>query len=114
MKKTRTKKQRTKKKPTKNRSVTKTRPAKVLPTMRAGDLYVTPTKQRRLIIGTTPTGDIAFATRGEQVIPDYSNCQIQPPDTFAQEGLFEKSVSAAELARVREKFANYRAANGIL
>ena len=82
--------------------------------LKTGDLYVTPAGRHCLVIGRTPNGDIAFATRGKEVIPDYNSCQTQPPDKFMAEGTLEKSVAPTELARVQTLFANYIATNGIV
>lgn len=81
--------------------------------MNKGDLYVTPNNQHRIVIGNTPNGDVAFATRGGNTPHDYNHCQIQPPAKFAAEGKFSKAVAAAEIARVEALFANYIAANSI-
>lgn len=81
--------------------------------MNKADLYVTPNNQHRLVIGTTPTGDIAFATRGGNTSHAYNHCQIQPPSTFAVEGNFKQTVAPDEIARVEALFANYIAANSI-
>lgn len=82
--------------------------------MNKADLYVTPNNQHRLVIGSTTTGDIAFATRGgNNTTHDYNHCQIQPPATFAVEGTFSQTVAPAEIARVEALFANYIATNGI-
>jgi len=81
--------------------------------MNKGDLYVTPNNQHRLVIGSTPSGDIAFATRGGNTTHDYNQCQIQSSATFAVEGTLNKTVAPAEIARVEAIFANYIAANNI-
>ncbi len=81
--------------------------------MNKGDLYVTPNNQHRIIIGNTPQGDVAFATRGGNTSQDYNHCQIQPPAIFAAQGTFSGAVALAELARVEALFANYIDANGI-
>lgn len=81
--------------------------------MNKGDLYVTSSDQHRIVIGNTPDGDVAFATRGGNTTHDYNHCQIQPPAKFAAEGTFSKAVTPAEIARVEALFANYMAANSI-
>lgn len=81
--------------------------------MNKGDLYVTPNNQHRIVIGNTPNGDVAFATRGGNTTHDYNHCQIQPPGEFAVEGVFSIAVAPAEIARVEVLFANYIAANSI-
>ena len=81
--------------------------------MNKGDLYVTPNNQHRLVIGSTPSGDIAFATRGGNTTHDYNHCQIQPSAKFAGEGSLTQTVAPAEIARVEALFANYIAANSI-
>ena len=81
--------------------------------MTKGDLYKTPTNQHRFVLGKTPTGDVAFATRGEHPNPDYNHCQLQPPDKFLQESSLARKESTEETARVMEKFANYISANRV-
>jgi hypothetical protein len=81
--------------------------------MNKGDLYVTPNNQHRIVIGNTPNGDVAFASRGGNTAHDYNHCQVQPPARFAAEGVFFKAVAPAEIARVEALFANYIAANSI-
>ena len=81
--------------------------------MSKGDLYVTPNNQHRLVIGSTPSGDIAFATRGGNTTHDYNQCQIQTPEKFAGEGTLNQTVAPAEIARIEAIFANYIAANDI-
>lgn len=81
--------------------------------MNKGDLYVTPNNQHRLVIGSTPSGNIAFATRGGNTNHDYNQCQIQPPATFSVEGTLNITVAPTEIARVEALFANYIAANSI-
>jgi len=82
--------------------------------MKKGDLYKTSSNQHRFVLGHTPDGDVAFATRGSQVTPDYGSCQLQPEDRFLEEASFVKSESAAEVARVTAKFANYMSAKDIV
>lgn len=81
--------------------------------MNKGDLYVTPNNQHRIVIGNTPNGDVAFATRGGNTTHDYNHCQIQAPARFAAEGTFSKAVAPTEIARVEALFSNYIAANSI-
>jgi hypothetical protein len=76
--------------------------------MNKGDLFVTPTNQERLIIGTTKDGSLVYATRGGNTTHDYDRCEIQTPERFSS--VVEKmlrTVNEKELNRVREKFANY-------
>lgn len=81
--------------------------------MTKGDLYKTPAKQHRFVLGHTATGEVAFATRGEHPVPDYNHCQIQPRDTFLAESSFVRQESAQEIARVTTKFTNYMSAKGV-
>jgi hypothetical protein len=78
-----------------------------------GDLYKTPANQHRFVLGHTATGEVAFATRGGNPLPDYNSCQIQPQDTFLAESSFVKRESAQETTRVTEMFANYMSAKGV-
>ena len=68
--------------------------------MKKADLYTTLNNQHRLILGITPNGDIAFATRGGNTSHDYNYCQIQSRDKFASEGVFAQTVSDTEICRV--------------
>lgn len=81
--------------------------------MHRGDVYKTPTGQHRFVLGQTRSGEIAFATRGNDVLPDYGQCQIQTQDVFNQECSFVKTSAAEETARVAKKFENYIAANQV-
>jgi hypothetical protein len=75
--------------------------------MNKGELYTNLNNQERLILGFTPSREVAFATRGGNTNNDYDRCQIQPIDTFNQQARFSKNVTPTELARVLNKFASY-------
>lgn len=81
--------------------------------MNKGDLYVTPNNQHRLVNGNSPSGDIAFATRGGNTTHDYNQWQIKPPAKFSIECVLNKTVSPTKIPRVEALFANYIAANSI-
>jgi hypothetical protein len=81
--------------------------------MNAGDLYVTPTKQERLIVGIASNGDTAFATRGGNTTHDYDRCEMNAPAKFSAGATLARNVGVTELARVRAKFAPYIVANKI-
>lgn len=81
--------------------------------MNKGELYVTEGNQERLVIGQTPAGDVAYASRGGNIQNDYNSCQIVSKATFQGACRYERTVSATELARVQNLFAGFIAANNI-
>ena len=81
--------------------------------MKKGELHKTIDNQHRAILGTTPSGDIAFATRGGNVSHDYNSCQIQAPKTFANEAEFVGVIPKPDFDRIKNKFKNYMESNDV-
>ena len=81
--------------------------------MNKGDVYVTPLGQHRVVLGKTLSGEVAFATKGENVIPDYNHCEIRPVEKFMSKATYNRTVAADEILRIEQKFANYILANSI-
>ncbi len=80
-----------------------------------GEVYQTNTRQQRFILGHTPNGDVAFATKGSNPGSNYNNCQIQSQADFRSDcpnpPLY--TSNSATIQSVLSKFANYITANRI-
>jgi hypothetical protein len=81
--------------------------------MAKGELWATDNNQHRLTLGTTPNGDIAFATRGGNVRHDYDSCQIQDPTKFQSQASKVGFVPTVDFQRVEAQFAAYLASNNV-
>ncbi|MGH8492530.1 MAG: hypothetical protein ACRERR_05420 [Moraxellaceae bacterium] len=75
--------------------------------MNKGEVFATPSNQHRFVLGLTPTGDVAFATRGGNTLHDYNHCQIQTQETFLSECASLYVASTEEAQRILTKFSNY-------
>lgn len=81
--------------------------------MTAGEIYATAANQHRLILGTTPTGDIGFTTRGGNVMGAWNHCQVQSPSVFAEDAALLRTLNQAQLDAVRADKAGWMQANEV-
>lgn len=75
--------------------------------MSKGELYATPENQYRIVLGHTPSGDVAFAVRGADAHWDYDHSEIRQRGTFDREGAYLWMEHADEVERVCRLFEHF-------